>query len=129
MNWKELAELAGNADVKRLVGTFTAAVEASPRQVSIEIKVFESLRGTFHAETSHLPVVTATKPALGGPGRLAASRPVLLKPGAKDPEPTLPMATRMDFQTPEEALGDLLRQVSLMARRNPRPSWVPNPDY
>lgn len=129
VNWKELAKSAGNADVKRLVATFKASVEASPRPLSIEIKVFESLRGTFYAETSHHPVAAPAKPTLGGPGRLAASRPVLLKPGAKEPEPTLALATRTDFQTPEEALGDLLRQVSVMSRRTPRPSWVPNPNY
>lgn len=129
MNWKELAKLSGNADVKRLVDTFTASVEASPRPLSVEIKVFESVMGTFQADISHLPVATPTKPTLGGPGRLGAPRPVVLKPGAKDPELTLTLATSTDFQTPEEALGDLLRQVSIISRRNPRPTWVPNPDY
>ena len=129
MNWKQFAELAENADVKRLVATFTASVEASPKPLSIEIKVFESYRGTFHAETSHLPAASPAKPGLGGPGRLAASRPVVKKPGAKDSDAPLDLPTRKDFQTPEEALGDLLRQLSIMARRNPRPSWEPNPGY
>lgn len=127
MNWKELAKTAGHADVNRLVATFTASVEASPRPLAIEIKVFESLTGTFHAETSHVPLATPAKS--GGSGRLASSRPTLLKPGTKELEPTLALATRTDFQSPEEALGDLLRQVSIMARRHPRPTWVPNPDY
>jgi len=129
VNWKELAKHAGLADVNRLVDTFTATVEASPRPLAIEIKVYESLTGTFHAESSHLPLVTPAKSGLGGSGRLAPSRPVLLKPGAKEPEPTQALATKVDFGSPEEALGDLLRQVSLFSRRNPRPSWVPNPDY
>ena len=129
MNWKELAKNSGLADVNRLVATFTVSVEANPGPLAIEIKVFESLTGTFHAETSHLPLATPAKAGLGGPGRLAPSRPVLLKPGAKGPEQTLALATKMDFGSPDEALGDLLRQVSLFSRRNPRPTWVPNPEY
>lgn len=129
VNWKSLAGQSGIVEVKQLVATFKASVEAAPKPVPIEIKVYELPRGTFHAEPSHLPVLGPSKPSFGGTGRLQAARLNPPKPGTKPLEPAPVLAFRQDHRSPEDALRELLRQLSQVARRNPAPSWVPNPEY